>query len=80
MKVGDLVEDRHYGVGCIVEIGYRGQCPFVRVSFPKYQNLAPGGVMTQGVSSAASDVYKRQVPCIVVIVGTKDTTVEVVNN
>ena len=46
MKVGDLVEDRHYGVGCIVEIGYRGQCPFVRVSFPKYQNLAPGGVMT----------------------------------
>ena len=46
MKVGDLVEDRHYGVGCIVEIGYRGQCPFVRVSFPKYQNLAPGGTLT----------------------------------
>ena len=48
MKVGDLVEDRHYGVGCIVEIGHRGSYTdtWVRVSFPKYSNLAPGGTLT----------------------------------
>jgi len=47
MKVGDLVKDRHYGVGCVVEIGNRGSYAdtWVRVSFPKYQNLAPGGVL-----------------------------------
>ena len=49
MKVGDLVEDKHYGLGTVETMGYEdwndgplGEY-WVRAFFPKFPHLAPGG-------------------------------------
>ena len=47
MKVGDLVKDKHYGLGIVEEMGREdGAVPsvhWVRAFFPKFPHLAPGG-------------------------------------
>ena len=47
MKVGDLVEDKHYGLGIVEEMGREdGAVPsvhWVRVFFPEMKNFAFGG-------------------------------------
>ena len=46
IKVGDLVEDRHYGVGCIVEMNSSARGEWVKASFPKFPHLTQRGVIT----------------------------------
>ena len=45
MKVGDLVEDRHYGLGTVKSVGYRerGIVATIRAYFPKMAHLNCGG-------------------------------------
>ena len=44
IKIGDLVEDSHYGVGTVEDVGYEGwRCRWVRAHFPKMAHLNSGG-------------------------------------
>ncbi len=45
MKAGDLVRDKHYGLGTVESVGCNAVSgeDWVRAFFPKFQYLAPGG-------------------------------------
>jgi hypothetical protein len=45
IKVGDLVEDSHYGLGTVKSVGYKecGIVAVVRAYFPKMAHLNSGG-------------------------------------
>ena len=45
MKVGDLVEDRHYGLGTVESVGHHEATGeyWVRAFFPQSLHRAPGG-------------------------------------
>ncbi len=46
VEIGDLVEDRHYGLGAVVDADSSPHGEWVKASFPKFPHLAPGGVVT----------------------------------
>jgi hypothetical protein len=46
VKVGDLVRDKHYGVGCIVGMDSSARGEWVKASFPKFHWLTQRGVIT----------------------------------
>tara|TARA_Y100000296_G_C4997740_1_gene168578 strand:- start:341 stop:568 length:228 start_codon:yes stop_codon:yes gene_type:complete len=45
IKIGDLVEDIHYGVGTVMDADSSPRGEWVKALFPKFPNLAPGGVI-----------------------------------
>ena len=46
IKIGDLVEDKHYGVGAVVDMDNSPRGEWVKASFPKFSHLASSGVIT----------------------------------
>tara|TARA_Y100000310_G_scaffold54419_1_gene49878 strand:+ start:1282 stop:1527 length:246 start_codon:yes stop_codon:yes gene_type:complete len=45
MKVGDLIEDRHYGLGTVLDMHRSARGEWAKVLFPQFPHLAPGGVI-----------------------------------
>ena len=45
VEIGDLVEDRHYGLGTVESVGHQDPTgeDWVRAFFPQFPHLAPGG-------------------------------------
>jgi hypothetical protein len=63
VEIGDLVEDRHYGLGTVEATGHDGVSgeKWVRAFFPKFPHLAPGGfIRLYGTHARALKVISKK--------------------